>query len=1241
MKKEDTHIIKSQQYEIVLSQSANGHAYQSKISQLQQHVIQPLLQKILDTYDMPEFVDQFDQIELDLGSISSYNFERELTYKLEEAFANFFKQNTYDNGSLIKGKRQRIYYKKIEQLRFFLSNGYIKWDAASAENPSSILASLLVAQPEECVALLRKEAKKETVRKRLVSQLTTTVLEQIVNASTGQEGTYINQYNRSLRTQQHSQRLININDANYRDALWEITFQYIFVATNNYANRIHFLRYLIQKVAARYNISYKNLLNTLTKGVLKQQLQGTLYANFEHMVLELQQNEETITANIVAPSQPSQKIAILPQLTYYLAHGSFTADTTYRSKTSFYKDLIRFITQTPTTFYEFWYAHIQQSGIKSLQQRLDATVLTSIVQHAPDTTSTKIVSFINTIQQLATQHNIVSKTLKNITAQYGILALRVYQQQKTPHTIYEFLFQVLSHHIIDQGWVHLLEILSSTNAYPEKEQLQRFLKQLAWTHHIQVQNATTLDTPFLKAVVIKLYRYAPAKNQIAKHQFEETITQQHYHKETLRLLVLLLEICAKNTAYTQEAIANWMLKRISALQVPTPKAMRILEQLITINTWITIPFIVNKGIQLAQTRYTHVSDTGTTYTPVVNTNTYQQLIAQLQDVLYKRSEPNLYTSMRHLVDLFATTYALKPTEVYTQLLQQLATTDTTAPIRRILTSLAEQKDTPNTATKDLQYAIDVVYHYTLHGKLPWWATATTPAMLQEFIHKVLQQQPKTYLHWYRYSSHKSSTLNVLSKELYTLLLQHCYATTATSVIALYALLDQVVSHTLAGSAAQVASINTIRAQLVQYAYTPHKGDLSKLVQQLLDTLAAQTTMTAQLLSHIISDQILSTKRQHLTLQSIGLQLAPEAPDASPQLTQLLADKKQWEDVIRITALSSTEVFDLLKHLYQQTPKTLQFYLEKTTFRTKILERLSIRKAKALIALILPTNQHTNFDTAWELLQKTRTLVKATPLHIMQHTLMDLVLLKTTIVPQMTHWSTEDWGRLVLQSLNSIHAYATPKALIQELKIHIPPDTHPLFTAVLQQAKTLTAPTTLETESSNVLVEEISEGSIYINNAGMILLGPYIGMLFERLGLVVNKQFCDAASIQQAIHILQYAVTGEEDTGEENLVLNKIICGMPIQHPIEKQPPISDDTKQLIEGLLKAIISHWSAIGNTSVEGLRASFLCRAGRITVEEEKYVLIVEEKTYDMLLDQIPWGIRQLKLSWMEKLIEVQWRG
>ena len=164
--------------------------------------------------------------------------------------------------------------------------------------------------------------------------------------------------------------------------------------------------------------------------------------------------------------------------------------------------------------------------------------------------------------------------------------------------------------------------------------------------------------------------------------------------------------------------------------------------------------------------------------------------------------------------------------------------------------------------------------------------------------------------------------------------------------------------------------------------------------------------------------------------------------------------------------------------------------------------------------------------------------------------------------------------------------------------------------------------------------------VFVENAGMVLAGPYLSMLFKKLDLLDNKAFKSHYAAEKAVHILEYMVTGEQSAPEYRLMLNKLLCGLEPDRPIHKFFLLEKAQTDVIRELILSMIAHWKVLGKTSVEGFRQSFLTREGRLEAGEDAWNLVVAPKPFDMLLDRIPWTFSPIRLPWMDRVLYVHWR-
>lgn len=173
------------------------------------------------------------------------------------------------------------------------------------------------------------------------------------------------------------------------------------------------------------------------------------------------------------------------------------------------------------------------------------------------------------------------------------------------------------------------------------------------------------------------------------------------------------------------------------------------------------------------------------------------------------------------------------------------------------------------------------------------------------------------------------------------------------------------------------------------------------------------------------------------------------------------------------------------------------------------------------------------------------------------------------------------------------------------------------------------------ESTDNLVEKV----YFISNAGLVIFHPFLKQLFEQLGLCENGNWKDNISQYKAILLTQYLITGQVTIYENELILNKILCGLPIECEVNTKSKISRREKAKCHSLLQAILEHWSVMKDSSVEALRETFLQRNGKLVFQESQIELLVEQKGVDILLSQLPWGIGMIRTPWMEEYLTVNW--
>ncbi|HEY6502585.1 MAG TPA: contractile injection system tape measure protein [Chitinophagaceae bacterium] len=166
-----------------------------------------------------------------------------------------------------------------------------------------------------------------------------------------------------------------------------------------------------------------------------------------------------------------------------------------------------------------------------------------------------------------------------------------------------------------------------------------------------------------------------------------------------------------------------------------------------------------------------------------------------------------------------------------------------------------------------------------------------------------------------------------------------------------------------------------------------------------------------------------------------------------------------------------------------------------------------------------------------------------------------------------------------------------------------------------------------------------EQEIYIDNAGIVLLAPFIEPFFNQFGLNEENKLEDDADASLGIQLLNMVTAGSWDEEEHRLVLNKILCGRLPQWAGYRITDIPPQAKQESVELLQNIIRYWPALKSTSSEAVQQTFLQRHGKLIFKEEQWQLSVEYKTHDILLESLPWTYSVIKLPWMQYPLYVTW--
>lgn len=206
-----------------------------------------------------------------------------------------------------------------------------------------------------------------------------------------------------------------------------------------------------------------------------------------------------------------------------------------------------------------------------------------------------------------------------------------------------------------------------------------------------------------------------------------------------------------------------------------------------------------------------------------------------------------------------------------------------------------------------------------------------------------------------------------------------------------------------------------------------------------------------------------------------------------------------------------------------------------------------------------------------------------------------------------------------------------QAVIQEIQVE-----DNMNASLLESQKSLKERLTEIVKKQPLIKERIS-----VWNSGLVLFHPFLRTFFTRIGLMdpLGEFKSDECRFRAAY--LLHALTGSTEPPQDHLMtLNKLLCGINILLPLDYDFEITEEEQNQITSLIKAVINNWTVIKNTSVAGFQETFVRRPGMIERSQDDWILRVESHGVDILLEEIPWNIHLITLSWMDYLIHVDWK-
>ncbi|RAY96054.1 hypothetical protein DP187_23950 [Enterobacter cloacae] len=160
----------------------------------------------------------------------------------------------------------------------------------------------------------------------------------------------------------------------------------------------------------------------------------------------------------------------------------------------------------------------------------------------------------------------------------------------------------------------------------------------------------------------------------------------------------------------------------------------------------------------------------------------------------------------------------------------------------------------------------------------------------------------------------------------------------------------------------------------------------------------------------------------------------------------------------------------------------------------------------------------------------------------------------------------------------------------------------------------------------------------INDAGLVLLWPFMPELFRQLGLVNNKRFINTHAQQLAALCLDWLSRGESEPMTLPTVSRRL-CGLSssdINEGIDLEEDIRQKLNVWLTGMSQILPAKWQKLSSGDI---RQWFLQRQGWCSPNPENTTIYIQPAVFDVLLNDWPWPTELVAVPWLEQPLTIRW--
>lgn len=1075
---------------------------------------------VLSRYDNPDMLIRLETLTLDLGTLSEEDFyeqfPRLLARRLDEIFSAYLANQEAHRGEINVLPIKKSY---VDRFGFYLLHGYLSWEEEARRwDLSDFLHRVLEEDPEELLAFLHRHGGKLPVRNRLVLQFPDPALYRLAGVTVPSDNHFIQTFVRFLIESHKRLERPDIQRNDYRNVVWHVVWAYLLSESKGYYSRKQFVHYTLWQLAARYNLSFFQLIDLLTSGL-----------------------HEFRSVRLVTPELLTL-LADIRQEEWLRSHQEAV-----RSERLSLEQLIARLS-------------VAESCRKMLRNQPE-TVIYGWVEKIIPFESPFVIGYAQALDR---------------EKENGLLEGKAGDEFRLVK--WEFIFQVL--------------LGAMGDSFNRPAFAHAVLRQLAAHYNLEVGELLTYFYTTLVAGQVQV-----------DHRIRELI------------MALFLETAATGTAFSipcfpsplTETLGNMYLCRRFLRPLPEEKIYKLVEQIIPSES----TFIVH---------YAQTLDKGKEENALAGKAGAEFRILKWEFIFLVLLQAPLSSFSRRqfarsVLQQIAAHYNLHVVELIRFFYVSLQT-DTALFSSAMRTEWLRLFEEMEKESPELLLTVKARTEWEasrLEAFLAGRGESGAVETLEIFVRKAVTEEPDVLMQAIRCLRRVPSG---------TFLVKEHEHPEAARILAL--LLQFVIRRFGLNFPRQ----SILAKELEAIVAGRSSGDPARLRWLLYDCINERAGEFQQVLDGWLKK---TDRRESGSGKESAGESMPEKPGDMPVTADTLAARETGGIPSRSPLEPQTSAAGSGKE-----KRSLEIAARTAAGLSADTARRTGEIPGAVSADI--ASFHPEFSYRW--LQRNATAPCRTVVEELLR-LMDYVREEVDVSAWLsfflsltdktyTYYSLKGLLEIAWEKLQHISRPEEVEKIRKAIRLH--PQQCPGLAGILAASAA---------EKEPGAAERPPQTRVYIRNAGLVLLAPYFPRLFSMLHLLdATRRLNEPEKQVKAIFCMQYLATAEKEMPEYELFLNKLLSGYPLEESFSPFPGFEEPEKQILLSLLNSVKQNWNQMKNTSVEGFRNSFLLRDGVLEETEKQWLLTVEPRAYDLLLDTLPWSYSPVKFSWMNKPIYVKWR-